>query len=84
MFAILAERGTLEFDRGRAFRAIVKLYPDSAADVATIVRLAPFYERVTSRADDRSLPFDPVGCDAEVVRASDAITRLLALSRQSS
>lgn len=85
VFAILAEHGILEFDRGRAFKALSKLYPDRTADVATIARLVPFYERVTRRTgDDSSLPFDPVGCDAEVVRASDAIARLLALSGQNS
>ncbi|MGQ0779394.1 MAG: nucleotidyltransferase domain-containing protein [Pseudonocardiales bacterium] len=81
-FAILAERGTLEFDRGRAFRAIAELYPDRAADVATIARLAPFYERVTRRPSDGLLPFDPVGCEGEVIRARDAITRLLMLGDQ--
>jgi predicted nucleotidyltransferase len=82
VFAILAEHGTLEFDRDRAFRTITELYPSRAADVATIARLAPFYERVTRRTSDGLLPFDPVGCEAEVARARDAIARLLALSRQ--
>jgi predicted nucleotidyltransferase len=82
VFAILAEHGTLEFDRERAFRAVMELHPDRVADAAAIARLAPFYERATRRLGDGILPFDPVGCEAEVIQAREAITRLLALSGQ--
>lgn len=82
VFAILAEHGTLEFDRERAFRAVMELYPDRAADAMIIERLAPFYERVTRRLHEIILPFDPVGCETEVIRAREAITRLLSLSNQ--
>lgn len=84
VFAILAEHGILEFDRGRAFRTVIELYPDCAADAAAVARLAPFYELATRRSRDSVLPFEPVGCEAEVVRAREAVVRLLALSGQSS
>jgi predicted nucleotidyltransferase len=81
VYAILAEGGTLEFDRKEAFRAIAELHPAWAPDIAAISELAPFYERVRSRSSASPLPFEPIGHQAEArfVHAREAIARLAAL-----
>lgn len=76
-FATLASCNILEFDRRRAFSKLAELHPTCAQDLATITRLAPFYDYVNGRGDKEDLPFNPVGCESEVVGARNAISRLL-------
>jgi hypothetical protein len=80
IYARLAEMGTLEFNRERAFGAITELNPKWAPDVAAIEELAPFAE--LSRHPDAassSLPFQPVGPHAEArfLRAREAVARIV-------
>lgn len=82
-FAVLAERGVLEFDRYRAFDALERLHPERASDLKVVERLEPFAEMVTAQGGSADLPFEPIGCTREVVDAREAVARLLNLSQHS-
>ena len=76
VMALLAEDGTFEFDRGRAFETFARRYPKRAEDAQLVQRLEPF--RAATHRSCRRLPFDPYGEDApqELRRGVDAVRRL--------
>jgi predicted nucleotidyltransferase len=81
VFALLAERGTFEFNQVRAFERLVDLAPEHAADVEEIAQLRPFAELTTGH-EAYSVPFSFVdGAGARVAAARDAVRRLVALSQ---
>jgi predicted nucleotidyltransferase len=80
VFALLAERGVLEFDQTRAMLRLAREMPEASDDVRTVARLRPFQERV-SRRSRRPLPFSPKDRDDEVAHARDAVRRLIGRSQ---
>jgi predicted nucleotidyltransferase len=76
VMALLAEGGTFEFNRARAFATFARRYPAHAGDAQLVERLEPF-RAMTHRLPAR-LPFDPYGEGAphELRRSVDAIRRL--------
>jgi predicted nucleotidyltransferase len=76
VMALLAEEGTFEFSRARAFATFAHRYPERAKDVRLIGRLEPF--RAATHRKPAQLPFDPYGRDApqELRRSVAAVRRL--------
>lgn len=81
IFALLAERGHLEFDQERAMSYLEGEAPEATEEIRLVARLRPFRERVARRGAGQ-LPFSPRDCEAEVARARDAIRGLIGLSQQ--
>jgi predicted nucleotidyltransferase len=81
VFALLAERGVLEFDQVRAMRQLERKLPEAKDDIRTIARLRPFQQRVGRRSHTH-LPFSPNDCESEVATARDAVRRLIGRSQR--
>jgi hypothetical protein len=64
-YAQLAARGILEFDQTSAFRRLSFEVPEWRHEIATIERLAPFYQQTRSRSSSQEFPFDPNGPEAK-------------------
>jgi hypothetical protein len=82
VFALLAERGILEFSQQQALRRLERELPAASHDARAIERLRPFHDRV-SRRGAGALPFSPRDCSDEVAAARDSVRRLIARSRVS-
>ncbi|MFI4990320.1 MAG: nucleotidyltransferase domain-containing protein [Solirubrobacterales bacterium] len=80
IFALLAERGVLEFDQTRATRLLEREVPTATDEIRAVARLRAFQERV-SRRSRRPLPFSPRDCEDEVAHARDAVRSLIGLTQ---
>ena len=74
ILGLLAE-GKREYSRERAFATFRQRHPELNAEIDTVVRLRPFYRRVTRR-EPEPLPFSYRGADTQVKRSIDAIREI--------
>jgi predicted nucleotidyltransferase len=84
IFASLAMKGHLEFDRETAFRQLAICQPGLIQDIETVAQLVDFHHYVREPTDEVEFPFDPTGPEASLRadEAREAIERILAESEK--